>query len=64
MNKEPLKTFGFWGAIIVAVLGVLLSQGVVVEGSTVFTIVGWLMSLIGSIGAGFKLGKPAEPNAT
>lgn len=60
MNKEPLKSFGFWGAIIVAILGVLISQGVVVEGSTVFTIIGWLMSLIGSLGAGLKLGNKSE----
>lgn len=56
MNTTVLKTLGFWVALISAMLGVVLSQHVVTEGSTIADIIGWLLTFGGSVGAGHQIG--------
>lgn len=55
MATTALKTFGFWIAVASAIAGVLLSQHVIVEGSTLAEIVGWFMTLGGSARAGHQV---------
>lgn len=56
MNTTILKTLGFWVALISAALGVVLSQHVVTEGSTIADIIGWLLTFGGSVGVGHQAG--------
>ena len=56
MNTSPFKTIRFWATAGVAIFGVLVSQGVVIEGSMFSTIVGWAVALLSSIGTGHQLG--------
>jgi len=51
MNLALLKSYKIWIAFAVAIIGVLVANGVVVEGSTASTIVGWVMGLLGLGGA-------------
>jgi hypothetical protein len=64
MNLSVLKTLGFWVAAIPVVAGLLIAQGVVLDGSTVDQIIGWVLALGGVLG-GQKLVTPAptEPPA-
>lgn len=52
MNLSLLKSYKLWIAVAVAIVGVLLSKGVIVEGSQLSEIVGWLVALLGGAGAG------------
>ncbi len=52
MNTEILKKVSFWVAVAVALAGLAVSQGLVVEGSTPAEIIGWIMAMIGSFGGG------------
>ncbi len=52
MNLTLLKSLKFWIAVLVAIVGVGLTQGVVVEGSTPAVIIGWIMTLLGGAGTG------------
>lgn len=52
MNTEILKKVSFWVAVAVALAGLAVSQGLVVEGSTPSEIVGWIMTIIASFGGG------------
>lgn len=52
MNLSALKSLKLWIAVAVAIIGVLVANGVVVEGSTVSQVVGWIVALIGGAGAG------------
>ena len=54
MNTTVLKTLGFWVALISAAFGVVLSQHVVTEGSTIADIIGWLLTFGGSVGVGHQ----------
>lgn len=54
LNKNVLKTFGFWAAVLSAVLGVTVSQHLIVDGSTLSDAVGWLLTLLGSGSAGYQ----------
>lgn len=54
LNKNVLKTFGFWAAVLGAVLGVAVTQNLVVEGSTLSDAVGWLLTLLGTGSAGYQ----------
>ncbi len=60
MNTDILKKPSFWVAVAVALGGIALSQGLVIEGSTPATIIGWVMTLVGS----FLGGKTALPAPT
>ena len=55
MNTSVLKSLGFWVAAAAALLGVLVSQHVVLDGSLAATVVGWIMTLLGSAGAGHQV---------
>lgn len=50
MNTSVLKSFGFWISVLTAIAGLLVSQGVILSGSTVDMIVGWVVTLIGTLG--------------
>lgn len=64
MNTSILKSLGFWVATAIALLGVLVSQHVIVDGSTISTVVGWVMTLLGSAGAGHQAAlAPASQNS-
>lgn len=55
LNTAVLKSVGFWIAVLGAVLGVALSQHLIVDGSTAGDIVGWLLTVIGAGGAGHQV---------
>lgn len=58
VNTSALKSIAFWASVIVAILGILVSNGVVVEGTTAAEIVGWVIALLGGAGAGAQVAKP------
>lgn len=55
LNLAVLKSIGFWVTVVTAILGVLVSQHVVTEGSTLSDIFGWVLTLLGSAGAGHQV---------
>jgi hypothetical protein len=57
MNTDVLKKPAFWVAVAVALGGVALSQGLVMDGSKPAEIIGWIMTFVGS----FFGGKTAVP---
>lgn len=63
MNLTILKSIKFWVAFVVAVVGLLVSQGVVVDGSTVSNIIGWAMTLLGVGTTGHAVATTAQPEA-
>lgn len=62
MNTEVLKKPLFWVALVVALGGVAVSQGLVLDGSKPAEILGWILALLGSFGTGKVAGAlpPAE----
>lgn len=60
INTAVLKSGKFWVAILAAVAGVLISQHVVLEGSTISDVIGWALTLLGAGGAGHQVAAPAE----
>ena len=52
MNLSLLKSLKFWIAVVLAILGVLVGHGVIIEGSTAAQVVGWIVSLLGGAGMG------------
>ncbi len=50
MDLSLLKSPGVWISMITAILGLLVSQGVILSGSTLSMVVGWVVALLGSIG--------------
>lgn len=67
VNTSVLKSVGFWAAVVSTVVGVLVSQHVVVDGSTLSNVFGWLLTIAGTIGgtaAGHVVGSTAaDPTA-
>lgn len=55
MDLTVLRTPAFWAAAIAALLGVLLSQHVIVGESTLASIVGWILTFMGAGGAGHQV---------
>lgn len=55
LNTLPLKSIGFWIAILVGIVGVLLGQGVIVEGSTLSEILGTILTIFGGGAAGHTI---------
>lgn len=47
---KPYKTYQFWVVAILTVLGLTMSSGVVMEGSKAAEVIGWLVTLLGSLG--------------
>lgn len=60
MNVEILKKPAFWVAVVVALGGIAMSQGLVLEGSTPAAVIGWIMTILGSFFGG-KTALPAPP---
>lgn len=60
INTAALKSIGFWVAVATAILGVLLSQHVVTDGSALQDIIGWALTMLGAGGAGHQVAAPAE----
>jgi hypothetical protein len=52
MNTDVLKKPAFWIAVVVALGGIAVSQGLVMEGSKPAEIVGWIMTLLGAFFGG------------
>lgn len=46
LNTAALKNWKLWLAVLAAVLGLLMANGVVAAGSTAAVVVGWVLSLI------------------
>lgn len=66
MNTDVLKKPAFWIAVVVALGGIAMSQGLVVEGSKPAEYLGWVMALIGSFFGGkttAELPAPEQPAA-
>jgi prepilin signal peptidase PulO-like enzyme (type II secretory pathway) len=52
MNTDVLKKPTFWAAVVVALAGIAVSQGLIVEGSTYSEVIGWIMTIVGSFFGG------------
>lgn len=63
MNLSLLKSPKLWIAVVVAIVGVLMANGMIVEGSTPAEIVGWVLSILGGAGAGHTAATNADPMA-
>lgn len=50
MNTQILKSTGFWVTVVTTVVGLLVTQGVVLSGSSLDSVLGWVMSLAGVVG--------------
>lgn len=59
MNLLVLRTAGFWIAAGSAMVGVMLSQDLIAEGSTVATVFGWILTFLGVGSTGHRLGSGA-----
>jgi len=55
VNTAVFKTPGFWVALVASLIGIVLSQHVVAEGSTVAAALGWVMTLLGAGAAGHQV---------
>ena len=63
MSTKPLKTLAFWISLISALAGLLVAQGVVLHGSTVDVIAGYLVTILGIFGGHSVAGAPADQTA-
>lgn len=64
MNTALLRTTGFWLNLIATLAGLLLASGVVLSGSGVETVIGYLVSVIGVLGGhSMQLNAAATPPA-
>jgi hypothetical protein len=55
LNTGLLKSPTLWVTVVAAILGILLSQGVIVSGSTLAQIAGWVLTLLGSGATGHTI---------
>lgn len=64
MNWAVIRSFGFITSFISAVTGLLVTQGVVLSGSTADHVIGWIITILGAVG-GHHLasGSSTEPKA-
>lgn len=63
MNTDVLKKPAFWIAVVVALGGIAMTQGLVMEGSKPAEILGWVMALIGSFLGGKTTAQLPEQTA-
>lgn len=54
MNLSVLKSLGFWATAIPVIAGLMISSGLVLDGSSVDQGIGWVLSILGVLG-GHKL---------
>lgn len=60
--NQALKSPKLYITLAVAILGVLLTQGVIVGGSTAAQVVGWIVAFLGTLGTGHTVGStPSDP---
>ena len=62
MNTAVLKSPGFWIALIAALAGLLINQGVILSGSTLDTVLSYVLTLAGVL-TGHMVSMPAAPAA-
>jgi hypothetical protein len=62
INVNVLKSAGFWVTVIGAILGLLVSQGVVLSGTTLDQVIGYVVTLLGAYG-GHSMVTSALPKA-
>lgn len=60
MDTSVLKKPALWIAVVVALAGVAMSQGLVMEGSKPAEVIGWIMAVLGT----FFGGKASTPAPT
>ena len=58
IDTSALKSAKFWLALVAAIVGLLLANGVIVSGSLAAQIVGWITALLSAV-----LGRGATPPA-
>lgn len=63
MNLTVLKSTGFWVSAVTVIAGLLISSGLVLEGTTVDMVIGWVLSIVGVIGGHKLAAPPTEPPA-
>lgn len=57
MNLSVLKTAAFWVTAIPVIAGLLISSGLVLDGSAVDQVIGWILAIAGAFG-GHKIAAP------
>lgn len=62
MNLSVLKSPGTWVTLLSAVLGLLVSNGVILSGSTTDTVIGYVLALAGAL-TGHMIALPSAPAA-
>lgn len=64
MNLSVLKTLRFWLTAIPTLVGLALTSGLVLHGTTVDQVVGWVLAIVGILG-GHSLPAPTtdQPQA-
>lgn len=50
MDLKVLKSPGFWITAVTAIIGLLVSSKVVLSGSTVDQVFGWILTIVGVVG--------------
>lgn len=63
MNTSILKSPAFWLTAITTICGLLMTSGLVLSGSTVDHVIGWILALAGVVG-GHSAVAPALPPAS
>lgn len=62
MDTSVLKKPALWVAVVVALAGVAMSQGLIMEGSTPAEVIGWIMAVLGTFFGGKTSAQPAPAN--
>lgn len=62
MNLSVLKTKAFWLSAVAVIGGLMLSSGLVLDGSMLDKALGWILSIVGILG-GHQLAAPPAPPA-
>jgi hypothetical protein len=64
MNTDVLKKPTLWLAVVVALTGIAMAHGLVVEGSKIAEVIGWAMAFIGTfLGGKTTATLPEAPTA-
>ena len=63
MNLTVLKSPAFWITAIGAIVGLLISSGVVLSGSTVDHVLAYVIALVGALGGHTLAPGPTPPAA-
>ena len=63
MNTAVFKSLAFWLSAVPVLIGLLVTQGVVLSGSTLDHVLGTLLAIIGVVGGHQVAAGPAVPPA-